>query len=337
MPEYISVETSIASSVIKDLRKRRLIRTDLKITRSGNNVMIPVKSAPPDYAKDIITEGGRYREVPKSPYGRVLDLVLGEGIPREMVPDKWIRYGDSIALRLNGNMDSQYAIAGAYAKVLGVKTVYRIDGGIRGEIREPTMKLIYGPGGEVQHTENGIKYEFDPSRVMFSPGNVNERVSMKNFPSRKQRVLDMFAGIGYFSLPVAKYTDPELVQCCEINPISARFLRGNSEINNVSEKIKISVGDVRLLKSNIRYGLIIMGNFESASFIAKALSMAGDRCTIILHHLVSTDRLITFRREMNRRFLSFSYVPSIIDSHIVKSVGPNYYHVSTTIEVTRII
>jgi tRNA wybutosine-synthesizing protein 2 len=335
MPDYISVEKSLAEATIRNLMKRKLIRKDLKIKKSGGNIMIPVTSVPADFSHRVITEGGRNRQIQKSPHGRVIDLLAGNVIPPDVVPEKWIRYGDSIALRMECSDEYQHTIAEAYARVLGVKSVYRIDGGIRGEIREPTMKLLYGPGGQTIHIENGIKYAFDPSKVMFSPGNVNERVSMKNFPSKGERVLDMFAGIGYFSLPVAKYLEPEIVQCCEINPVSAEFLKKNAEINGVSESMRIFVGDARQFRSDTRYGVIIMGNFQSPSFIAKALSMASDRCMIVLHHLVSKDRLTTFRNDLNKRFLGFSFTPSILDSHVVKSVGPNFYHVSTTISVTR--
>ena len=275
------------------------------------------------------------RSIRSSPYQEVLKYATENNIAAESLPSRWIRYGDAILLNLQGDIAAQRKIAGAYARSIGVSSVYRIDGGIRGIQREPTLRLIYGPGGEITHLENGIRFVFDPARIMFSPGNVNERVSMKSFPASGKKVLDMFSGIGYFSLPIAKYQNPEFVQCCEINPLSADFLQKSAEVNGVEETIRIFRGDSRTFSSQFLYDIVIMGNFQSTTFFVKALSLIRPGGHMIMHHLVSTDRLGDIATALMRRIARYSLSAEIVDSHIVKSVAPNYYHVSTTLRISQ--
>ena len=275
------------------------------------------------------------RSIHSSPYQEVLEYAIENNIAIESLPSRWIRYGDAILLTFQGDIATQRKIAGAYARSIGVSSVYRIDGGIRGIHREPTLGLIYGPGGEVTHLENGIRFVFDPARIMFSPGNVNERVSMKTFPASGKKVLDMFSGIGYFSLPLAKYQNPEFVQCCEINPLSADFLQKSAEANRVDKTIRVFRGDSRTFSSQFLYDIVIMGNFQSTRFFVKALSLIRPGGLIIMHHLVSTDRLDDTATALMRRIARYSLSAEIVDTHVVKSVAPNYYHVSTTLKINQ--
>ena len=56
---------------------------------------------------------------------------------------------------------------------------------------------------------------------------------------------------------------------------------------------------------------------------------------MIMHHLVSTDRLGDIATALMRRIARYSLSAEIVDSHIVKSVAPNYYHVSTTLRISQ--
>jgi len=72
--------------------------------------------------------------------------------------------------------------------------------------RTPETKIVWGSGGEVCHKEAGYSYILDPEKVMFSMGNREEKARiarMVNESPRPGRIADMFAGIGYFSVPLA--------------------------------------------------------------------------------------------------------------------------------------
>lgn len=67
-------------------------------------------------------------------------------------------------------------------------------------------------------TENCIRQSFDLERVMFSRGNVTEKIRFGALVQAGERVLDLYAGIGYFTLPALVHGRAEVVVCCEWNP-----------------------------------------------------------------------------------------------------------------------
>ena len=89
--------------------------------------------------------------------------------------------------------------------------------------RTPETKIVRGCGGEVCHKESGFSYILDPEKVMFSMGNREEKAriaGMVRSSPRTERIADMFAGIGYFSLPLAGAGAD--VHAMEINPRGIR-------------------------------------------------------------------------------------------------------------------
>lgn len=147
----------------------------------------------------------------------------------------------------------------AVIKVLKCKEVCIQQGVETGELREPQMALITGTGfletlqtldkkdinfddiGKntnifdsptfTIHTENKIKFSLDVRRVMFASGNGTERMRMAQMPADNDVVVDMFAGIGYFSIPLAKRKGTKAVYSIEKNPVSCLFLMNNASIH----------------------------------------------------------------------------------------------------------
>ncbi|MEM4781864.1 MAG: class I SAM-dependent methyltransferase family protein, partial [Halalkalicoccus sp.] len=93
------------------------------------------------------------------------------------------------------------------------------------------------------HTEHGTKYALDLSKVMFSPGNKAERARMGEIVESGERVLDMFAGIGYFSLPMAR-ADANVI-AVERNPVAFRYLLENAVLNGVEDRVDAYRADCR--------------------------------------------------------------------------------------------
>ncbi|MCD2203121.1 class I SAM-dependent methyltransferase [Halobacterium sp. KA-6] len=133
-------------------------------------------------------------------------------------------------------------------------------GGIDGEHREPDVSVVAGEGDtETVHTEHGTKYALDLSRVMFAPGNKAERAHMGQITSEGERVLDMFAGIGYFALPMAR--TGASVTAVEKNPESFRYLAENAQLNGVSENLDCVLGDCRDVDSEA--DRVVMGYYDA--------------------------------------------------------------------------
>eukprot|EP00605_Chrysophyceae_sp_TOSAG23-4_P001484 GSChrysophyteH1.ASY1.ANO1.1621.1 assembled CDS len=75
--------------------------------------------------------------------------------------------------------------------------------------------------------ENGIKFSFDITRIMFCSGNVTERMRMGRQVCDGQVVVDLYSGIGYYTIPFLVHGNAAHVHALEWNPFSVASLRHN--------------------------------------------------------------------------------------------------------------
>ncbi len=126
-----------------------------------------------------------------------------------------------------------------------VNTVLRKTGERTGEFRTATYELLNGDSTETIHKEHGCRLKLDPTTVYFSErlGHERERVMTQVDPG--ETVIDMFAGIGPFSVLIARNADPEHVYAFEKNPEAAHYLKENVQLNSVADTVDAYEGDVR--------------------------------------------------------------------------------------------
>ena len=121
-----------------------------------------------------------------------------------------------------------------------------IDNGVKcDKFRSSGATLLLGKDGWVEHIDNGIKYVFDATKVMFSSGNITEKLRVASFDCRGETVLDLYAGIGYFTLPYLVHAQAKVVHACEWNTDAVEALQRGLEVNGIKERCVIHYGDNR--------------------------------------------------------------------------------------------
>jgi tRNA wybutosine-synthesizing protein 2 len=185
--------------------------------------------------------------------------------------------------------------------------------------RTPETEVVWGCGGEVCHREAGYRYILDPEKVMFSMGNREEKARIarlvKNTP-RPERIADMFAGIGYFSIPLAGTGAG--VHAMEINPVAFGYLVRSAETNGLSGRIMPALGDCRRLL-NGTYDRIVMGHFDAISMLPDALQHAAAGTTLHVHSIGPAE-------EQVRAIVEGAGFSSTIHVHTVKKYRPHAWH-----------
>jgi tRNA wybutosine-synthesizing protein 2 len=259
------VPRSRAEKVRKVLFRRRLGCKDRRIRTEGEMVLIPLRCEPPSdliAALDLeIVEGEAVeKSCYRSPYEAVVDATDAPPAMKELLPRHWEMLGDVLLLRLVDDLlPYKEAVARAYASVLGARTVLRDRSRIEGVFRTPDMEVLWGDGTETVHRENGLLYKLDASRLMFSSGNIDEKLRMAALDCRGETVIDMFAGIGYFTLPLAFHARAAKVIACEINPLAFDYLCENVRLNHLEEVVVPVLGDNRDLPGERVADRIVMG------------------------------------------------------------------------------
>ncbi|HET6403113.1 MAG TPA: class I SAM-dependent methyltransferase family protein [Candidatus Thermoplasmatota archaeon] len=266
------------------------------------------------------------REERPTPYAQVLARLPPEARPH--APERWEKLGDVVVLRLADEaMPHARAIAAAYADVLRARCVLRDASGVAGELREMRAQLLLGDDPVTTHLENGVRYRFDASRVMFSSGNVAERTRVIHAPG--ESVADMFAGIGYFSIPLALRGGPARVVAMEKNPVSFGYLRENVALNGVERVVEPWLGDNRDYPHEGAFDRVLMGYFPgTARFLPKALALLKPTGGVIHYHDTAHER--RWKEEMTRSFLDAARacgrVVAVQEARVVKSQSPGVVH-----------
>jgi tRNA wybutosine-synthesizing protein 2 len=259
------VPRSRAEQVRKVLFRQRLGCKDRRIRTDGDDVLIPLRTAP---TAALIAELGlvlmdgeaRDKTCYRPPYEVVVESACVPRGLKDLFPRHWEMLGDVLVLRLPDELvPYRKEVAEAYATVLNARTVLRDRVRINGIFRTPDMEVLWGEGTETTHFENGLFYRLDAARIMFSSGNIDEKLRMAALDCRGETVVDMFAGIGYFTLPLAVHARAAKVIACEINPLAFHYLEENVRLNGVEDIVRPVLGDNRDLPGERIADRVIMG------------------------------------------------------------------------------
>jgi tRNA G37 N-methylase Trm5 len=153
------------------------------------------------------------------------------------------------------------------------------------DYRSPSIHLLLGGNGIVNHKDNHILYQFDVTKCMFSFGNVREKMRMADLNCSNEVVVDLFAGIGYFTLPLLIHARAKHLYACEWNPNAIDALKKNLELNRVdSGRYTVIEGDNRQNRPENVAQRVMLGILPSCQDWMKTALECVDRKTgAILH------------------------------------------------------
>lgn len=317
-------ETTIAAlraeSIYDDTRKVR--------EYDENHVALPVTEPPQETAVlEVVEQRDPERRAPG------LDSLLRErGWSEESVscaPSSWAVVGDIVLVSLDSALDAtdREEIGEALLDLHGEADTVLARGGVSGTFREPEVEVVAGQGDtETIHTEHGTRYALDFEEVMFSPGNKAERARMGEEVESGERVFDMFAGIGYFTLPMAR-GGAEVV-AVEKNPASFKYLVENVMLNDVQANVEPFRADCRDVAVEPKADRVMMGYYEASKYLDSALDALKPGGVVHMHETTPEDLL--WDRPVSRlenAAASRDRDVEILDRRQVKSHSEGVWHV----------
>ncbi|WP_324664796.1 class I SAM-dependent methyltransferase [Haloarcula sediminis] len=229
-----------------------------------DGVAVPVTAPPETVAvREVVEQVGKRRLRSLADHLRQRGWTEAE---LDAAPSSWAVVG-SVVLVAMGDAPRPGEVGEALLALHGEADTVLARNGISGVHREPDVTAVAGEGDtETVHTEHGTEYALDLAEVMFSPGNKAERARMGNAVNESERVLDMFAGIGYFTLPMAR-AGAEVI-AVEHNPTAFRYLVENTMRNGVDGLVHPYRADCRdVIEAGLDGGpvdRVVMGYYEAS-------------------------------------------------------------------------
>lgn len=258
------------------------------------------------------------------------------------LPKRWERFDDVALLPRNAfskpTWDSidRNLLWNEITKVLNVNRLFR-KGEISGERRESTAEFLVGTNPDVVRIEHGVKFVYRITECMFSQGNLNERKRMGDLNLSEENILDLYAGIGYYTLPLLVRGGAKHVTATEWNPNALRDLKKGLEQNKVENRCTVLEGD------NRSHGNILHGKFNRVVLgllpqpwdgIETAIQALEDNGGILhVHGVSATNNPQKWEKEVVERLSIFDRSIQIVESKKIKSYAPHWDHRVVDIEV----
>ena len=125
-----------------------------------------------------------------------------------------------------------------------IKTVLRQASSVTSDYRLRKLEWIGGERKtETIHKENGCIFKVDLKRCYFSPRLIHERMRIARQIQPNEVIVNMFAGVGCYSIVIAKHSKAEKIFSIDINPAAFKYMRENIKLNEVSQRTVPLHGD----------------------------------------------------------------------------------------------
>ena len=321
----VRVPTTAGERTRKLLAEQGLLDDTYQIERAGANLHIPIRAdqtMPEEF--EVV-----HREVPRRVTAdRPADL-LGYAPSYE-------RLGDIVIIDEDDAATAQEITGAIVASDLDASTVLNRASPIEGEYRVRDWELLYGDSTETTHREYGCSFTLDIAQVYFSPRLATERHRVVEQVESDEHVVDMFAGVGPFAVPVA--ARGAAVTAIDLNPAAIEYLRLNADQNDVADRVSVIEGDAREVADDRldRADRVIMNLPHTAeAFLERAVAFAADRCTLHYYDIQSEEAPFEPGLEAIRTAAGDGYAITDVERQVVRSYSPKEQNVCLDVRLER--
>lgn len=247
--------------------------------------------------------------------------------------------GDIAILRLtNTARKCSQIIAEAIMSIhKNVKTVLAQTSPVRGDFRLRKLEYVAGENKTVTvHKESGCLFAVNVRKCYFSPRLLYERMRIAKQVGSGEVIVNMFAGVGCFSIVIAKHSNAEKVYSIDINPAAVQDMRENVRLNRVYGKVMPIFGDAKEVIEKRLHNVadrVIMPlpekAFEHLPYALLALKKAGG-CIHYYdfeHALKNEDPIVKVKSKVGEKLRSLEAAFEIPFGRVVRTIGPNWHQI----------
>jgi len=279
--------------------KLGLTNRELKIQQDTNHLYIPLirqpETAELEKLKTQLPDFELATKVfaKKKPQPKTLHQALEDQLPPSLLatlPRALDVIGDIAIIDIPPELKTHKRVIGeAVLKThKNVRTALAKVGAVTGTYRLRKLEVIAGEQKTITvHKEHGCQYQVDVATAYFSPRLSHEHNRVASIVQKGETVVDLFAGVGPFSVLIAKKNTDVKVYAVDINPEAVEFLKRNIRLNRVDKRVIPIQGNARQVVEDQLLGVadrVIMNLPEKALEFVDAACKAVKPSGGIVHY-----------------------------------------------------
>ncbi|MFP4142035.1 MAG: class I SAM-dependent methyltransferase [Thermoplasmata archaeon] len=317
--------------------RRYLIENDMlyregKIKTEEDHIFLPIEEKRIDEIEEleyeIVDKDLEIREKPERDYKELLE------VPQELeeyLPASYDIIGDIALVKIPDELEGYQekigeAILGTHKNL---QTVFE-DRGVYGEFRTRDVRHIAGDNKtDTLYREYGAEFEVDVEGAYFSPRLATERWRVVEKTQKGESILDMFAGVGPYTVLIGRNVEVEHISSIDINPKAVRYLKKNVRRNGLDGVVTVYEGDAEDIAPRLAADRIIMNlPHSSRNFIGSALSAIEAEGTIHYYEIVEEEKKEESLKSLIDGIEKEGYTAKIIEERDVRTYSASKVHVA---------
>jgi len=272
---------------------------------------------------------------------RVLQDVFSEKESEQLI-SAFDQIGDIIIVRIPDSLVSKKEIIGKtlLEQVSTAKSIFYQSSPVEGDFRTRQLEVIGGEDKtQTEYKENGCRFIVDVEKAFFSPRLSTERERIAGLVKEGEVIINMFGGVGMFSLLAAKETACTVYNI-DINPVAAQLCKENVQINKLKGEVISLNGDATQIINEQLAGkadrVLMLLPERSDEFLDSALNGLKKKGTIHYYSHMHADKKQDAPKLSEEHFLSVNKTNAeIITSRNVRPVGPRFYQTVVDVKISK--
>ena len=272
---------------------------------------------------------------------KALDGVLSEKESEELF-SAFDQIGDIIVIRIPDSLITKKKIIGEkiLEQVTTAKSVFYQSSDVEGDFRTRSLELVTGENRtETEYKEYGCRFIVDVEKAFFSPRLSTERERIANLVQNGDIVVNMFGGIGMFSIMAAK-NKKCTVYNIDINPVASKLCEKNITLNKLHGKVISINGDaVQIITDQLENKgdrTLMLLPERSDEFLEYAILATKNNGIIHYYSHIHADKKQDAPKLSEQHYLEITKVKSeILNSKIVRAIGPRYYQTVVDVKISK--
>ena len=272
---------------------------------------------------------------------KTLESVLSTKESDELI-SAFDQIGHIIIIRILDSLISKKKLIGETLldQVKSAKSIFYQSSSVDGEFRTRDLEILAGDDKtETEYKESGCRFFVDVRNVFFSPRLSSERTRIAEFVNNDEVIVNMFGGVGIFSIIAAKMKRCTVFNI-DINPLAAKLCKKNIAINKLVGNVISIEGDAsQVINSQLENKsdrTLMLLPEKSDEFLDSAILSTKSGGIIHYYSHIHADKKSDAAKLSEQHYMQITPVKStILGSKIVRPVGPRFYQTVVDVKIKK--